>query len=271
MWTQLKKALQQAIYPNKCISCGVFFHSNDPDESLYLQGQYFQDTPLARIFQNEMAEFLCRSCVDQFSSIAPSFCRYCGNPFQSPVSENHVCGRCITHPRSYEQIRSAGVYQDALMQTIHQLKYGGKIQLARPLGRLLFGAFVQYFNDIAMDWIVPVPLHRSKLRSRGFNQVTLLLKEWPNLAKTKILSIDFNGRLLKRIRKTPSQTGLGRKNRQSNIKGAFKVLDPEAVCKKQVMLVDDVLTTGATVEECAKTLLNHGAAGIYILTLARVL
>ncbi|MCU0600813.1 MAG: ComF family protein [Desulfobacterales bacterium] len=158
------------------------------------------------------------------------------------------------------------------MKAIHQLKYSGKTQIAKPLGRVLFSSFLNYFHDVNIDLIIPVPLHASKLRSRGFNQVMLMLREWPALGAMSFSSfpiIDYQGKVVIRRKKTEPQTGLGREKRRSNIKGAFSVLQPESIHGKQVLLVDDVYTTGATTEECAQVLSNQGASNIHILTLAR--
>jgi ComF family protein len=158
------------------------------------------------------------------------------------------------------------------MRVVHQFKYAGKIQLSKPLGRVLFAAFLKYFHDVTIDLILPVPPHASKIRARGFNQVMLMLTEWPELADALSLNsptIDFTGKIFDRKKKTESQTGLGKEKRQSNVKGAFMVLKPDIIQSKQILLVDDVYTTGATTVECAKTLIKKGSGGVYILTLAR--
>ena len=112
---------------------------------------------------------------------ASPFCTQCGRMFKSPAVNIHQCEDCIKKKKHFKSARSAGLFNGALMETIHKFKYAGKIQLARPLGRLLFGAYVKYFKDIFIDIFIPVPLHVSKLKHRGFNQAMLLLKEWPDL------------------------------------------------------------------------------------------
>jgi ComF family protein len=158
------------------------------------------------------------------------------------------------------------------MDTIHQFKYNEKTRLAGPLGRLLFAAYTRYFSENSFDVIIPVPLHLSKLRSRGFNQALLLLAEWPLLfdkSGSSRTTIDSKGKIMKRKKKTDSQTGLGRKLRKKNIKGAFAVEKASSVKGKQVLVVDDVYTTGATSHECAYVLMKNGAVSVHILTLAR--
>lgn len=159
------------------------------------------------------------------------------------------------------------------MNVIHKFKYAGKVQLALPLGRLLFGAFVKNFDDVELDWVIPVPLHASKFRERGFNQALLMLSQWPALgafATSNVLRIDLKSAIMERNRKTVSQTGLDREERNANVKGAFSVAQPDVIQGKQVLLVDDVYTTGATTDECAKMLMKNNAQGVHILTLARV-
>ncbi len=185
-----------------------------------------------------------------------------------------MCQECITAPRSFNIARAAGVYNQSLMTAIHRLKYSGKIQLAAPLGVLLFAAFLNRYDQLDSDIIAPVPLHKKRFRKRGFNQTFLLIKDWPSFS-INTPSISFPLRiekdLLIRNRKTKSQTGLDRKTRISNIKGAFS-LNPKAdVSGKRVLLVDDVYTTGATADECAKVLLKGNAGKVSVLTLARAM
>jgi ComF family protein len=170
--------------------------------------------------------------------------------------------------------RSAGVYDNVLMAAIHCLKYKEKIQLARPLGVLLFMAFCRYWNMANLNLIVPVPLHKRKLSSRGFNPSFFLVKEWALIVKSlnrALPAIPVAVDILVRKRWTESQTGLGRKDRLQNIKNAFDVSDSSKVKRKNILLVDDVYTTGATANECAKVLIRAGAAHVDVLTLARAM
>jgi ComF family protein len=175
-----------------------------------------------------------------------------------------------------------GVYEGALRDVIQALKYKYKIQLASPLGRLLFSTFMQYDEIQAVDYVTPIPLHVSRLKHRGFNQAFMLIREWPHLIRTMDdaknftsgqplfftdTKIDYN--LMIRKIKTISQTGLGKTERAANVKNAFLVTDPARIAGKRILLVDDVYTTGATAEECAKTLMAGGAASVFVLTLAR--
>jgi ComF family protein len=272
MLTGIKKAFEKALYPSKCLACRLFFHDYGNPQPVSSSWEYFQKTSLETIFTNEMSSFLCLRCIEDFSPITPPFCFQCGKIFKSQASGNHLCGDCIQKNKPYQRIRSAGMFSGSLMKAIHTLKYAGKIQIAKPLGRLLWGAYIKYFDDIAIDMIIPVPLHASKLRERGFNQAVMMMLQWSEFAlelKSNGFQIDFEGAVMNRKKKTESQTGLDRKKRKLNVKGAFSVLRPEAIKGKQILLVDDVYTTGATTDECSKVLMKNGARGVHVLTLSR--
>jgi ComF family protein len=157
------------------------------------------------------------------------------------------------------------------MHVIHQYKYKGKTQLAEPLGRILFYQFISAFDPQSVDYVIPVPLHMKRMRKRGFNQSYLLVNRWDEWMKN--IDPSWEGRvdrhILVRHRWTEPQTGLGRKNRKKNMKGAFGLTQPVSVVNKRILLVDDVFTTGATVDECAGLLLKAGAEAVDVLTLAR--
>jgi len=160
------------------------------------------------------------------------------------------------------------------MAAIHCLKYKEKIQLARPLGVLLFMAFRRYWNKENVNLIVPVPLHKRKFRSRGFNTSFLFVREWAFITKAlngSLPVVPVAEDILVRKRWTEPQTGLGRKERLQNIKNAFGVRDSSKIKGGKILLVDDVYTTGATANECAKVLMRAGAARVDVLTLARAM
>jgi len=162
--------------------------------------------------------------------------------------------------RPFGIARCAGVYDQALMTIIHRYKYTGKIEMAAPLSALLISVYDHHWQSRAIDLVVPVPLHPARHRSRGFNQAYLLTRPWGQMV---------NRDVLQRKKTTPPQTGLGRKMRQSNIRGAFTVKDSSIIDGKHILLVDDVYTTGATVGECSRVLRKNGARCVDVLTLAR--
>jgi len=169
--------------------------------------------------------------------------------------------------------RAAGVYEGTLMKTIQRLKYKGKIQLARPLGMLLFFSFIKYWNNKnRIDLIVPVPLHIKRFRKRGFNQAYLLIREWFSYADAFNIELSYSKierNALIKNKQTKPQTGLDRKQRRANIKNAFSIGNASKISGESILLIDDVYTTGATADECAKVLIKEGAKSVDVLTLAR--
>lgn len=301
LWTRITGAVKEAVFPTRCLVCGSFFKTlaqHDRRLKTYLQvltgrgcGSFFPegffhqinltagysenglDTDVG-IFVTLMAPFLCTNCSGTFWSVESPICSTCGIVFQSRQGEDHHCGECLDVPQKYGMARSAGVYSNALMSVIHCLKYKGKIQLARPLGVLLFIVFNRYWSKNTINLIVPVPLHKKKLRVRGFNPAFLLVKEWAFIAETldnPLPKIPVAGDVLVRKKWTEPQTGLGRKERLQNVKNAFGVDDSSKIVGKKILLVDDVYTTGATANECTSVLLKAGAAHVDVLTLARAM
>lgn len=204
---------------------------------------------------------LCPKCNAGIRFITGSLCICCGMPFISQETSNHFCSRCIRKKKPFSRARSVAVYEGILMEAIHWFKYNGKTSLAKPLGQLL----TKGFSNPGYDLIVPVPLHRTRIKERGFNQALLLARE---LAETYSLPVDYIR--LKRIRPTDPQTGLKGKERMKNVRGAFAVEYGRFFEDKNVLLIDDVYTTGATVSECCRVLKKAGAKNTDVLTLARV-
>jgi ComF family protein len=155
------------------------------------------------------------------------------------------------------------------MTLIHRFKYEGKIQLVKPLSNLLLSAFIRFWENNRFDAIVPVPLHAKRFRMRGFNQAYLLVKDWQRMAPIDVPVPSVVKDVLLRNRLTAPQTGLGRKERTANMKHAFSVAHKSSIIDKKVLLVDDVYTTGATVEACAEVMMRAGVRQVDVLTLAR--
>jgi ComF family protein len=170
--------------------------------------------------------------------------------------------------------RAAMACDQQLMAVIHRFKYAAKTQLAMPLGGLMLSAFLQQWESEIVDLVLPVPLHSQKFRSRGFNQSYLLIHSWKAVANAMHIplpDIPIHTDVLIRTKVTVPQTGLGRRQRLKNVKGVFSLRFPEKVYGKKLLVVDDVYTTGATVNECARTLLEFGAERVGVLTLARAI
>ena len=152
------------------------------------------------------------------------------------------------------------------MKAIHVFKYGRKTVVSRRLGQLVRDSFHRHWKPDEVDLLLAVPLHRKRLRERGFNQAHLLITRW-----AKAQEMAFDDALLTRHRMTEPQAGLSLHTRKGNVKGAFIVQKPESVKGRRILLVDDVYTTGATVNECAKSLMKARAEYVDVLTLARAL
>jgi ComF family protein len=271
----LLNAIRDTVFPAKCLICSRFFQpttagSGNGPGMVALPGvidSYFESYKL-------LAAYCCSGCVTGFSAISAPLCACCGIMFKSGQNENHLCGDCITQPKKFRMARAALVYDHQLMAVIHRFKYNGKIQLARPLGGLMLGAFVRYWHNHKIDLVLPVPLHAKKFRKRGFNQSYLLLHSWTVMSMAMPIEfggISVNTDALIRSKATPPQTGLGRQQRLKNIRRAFSVRASANVEGKRILLVDDVYTTGATVNECARVLLVAGAQLVDVLTLARAI
>ena len=212
---------------------------------------------------------LCQECISDIRLITSPICTCCGVPFISQESEDHLCGRCIKEKMPFSSARSIGVYERTLLDAIHRFKYNGKTSLAKPLVKIMDRSItsnkISGLSVNSCDLIIPVPLHKTRLKERGFNQSLLLARE---LARLYNLSMDYLN--LKRTRATDHQVNLKGKDRLINVKGAFAVEDKVAFKDKKVLLIDDVYTTGATIVECSKVLKRAGAKNVDVLTLARV-
>lgn len=182
------------------------------------------------------------------------------------------CGLCRRLEPPFAKAVAYGSYDGGLRELIHLLKYEQVRPAAKVLGRMLAEAIagLESYSIQSPAAVVPVPLHARKLRQRGFNQTELIVREALKIG-------GGNGRLvlrsgvLERRRETQSQIGLTRHQRRENIRGAFAVAKPEQIVSREVLLVDDVFTTGTTVSECARVLLRAGASKIYVATVARTL
>ncbi|MBC2714321.1 MAG: ComF family protein [Desulfobacteraceae bacterium] len=277
MFRRILQTFKYSIFPSKCLACGLFFHPNQDRPAGKTPFDRIVHDPIETIFYRVMTPFLCPSCAQEFSPVHSPFCTTCGRMFKSKSGADHQCGSCIQNKTLCHRIRAAGIYCGPLKSNIHALKYKNKVHLARPLGRLLFSSFMKYYDISTIDYILPVPLHISRLKKRGFNQAVMLINEWPvliNLSNVnrkintdRFMHIDCKN--LVRKRKTLSQTGLGKEKRKENVKGAFAVTDKSKISGKQVLLIDDVHTTGSTCDECADTLIASGAKTVSVLTLAR--
>ena len=195
-------------------------------------------------------------------------CTLCGERIFTPHGEA-LCGECRTTPPTFARAMAYGSYDGGLRELIHLLKYERVRPAAGVLGRMLAEVIGGFGSEFQSAVVVPVPLHGSKFRQRGFNQAEEIARI--ALKNLKRSGLALAAGVLQRQRATESQTGLSDHQRQQNVRGAFVVASLATIKDKDVVLVDDVFTTGATVSECARVLRRAGADRVFVATVARVL
>lgn len=232
------------IYPPRCHACGRFLVRGPADD--------------------RQSRYICPSCMADFRTLTPPHCDVCARPFHSRSGGNHRCESCLRKRPLFHTIGAPYLYEGSLKTVIHLFKYEGRSGLAAFLGPILASFARDWDTGEKVGLVMPVPLHPRRLRERGFNQSKLLAG---HVAGELDTPLDVYS--LRRIRHTPPQTGLGRAERRKNVRGAFHLRTPEIVRGKAVILVDDVATTGNTLNECTKVLLKSGARQVSCLVLAR--
>lgn len=234
--------LLNLIYPDVCLAC------SEPVVRLQDRG-------------------VCSACWEKILQLAirPPVCASCGLPLHTPEpSSTLLCGECTVAPPAYSGARSFGYYTAELRSLVQCLKFDGKKNLVGLLSPLLAATFSESWDRGEFDLIVPVPLHPKRIRQRGFNQAGLLAG-----ALAAQMAIPHSGRALIRRRHTPPQVGLSHARRQENVHKAFQCTAKDQIAGKKVLLVDDVMTTGATVVSAAQALLEGGALRVSVITVAR--
>lgn len=230
---QLVWPLFKAIFPPACPLCGKTF-------------------PIA------YADVFCSSCLSGFKPLPDAHCPRCALPFAGISNSAHVCGRCIQHPPAFEKVYAVGLYEQSLRRAVHQIKFNHQVGLDRPLGALLER---RVDADLKIDLVVPVPLQRKRLKERSYNQALLLAREFARNRKLPV------AKLLCKSHETASQQGLSAKARVKNLQGAFTLQGQ--VQGGSILLIDDVMTTGATVEACSRVLIDGGATKVYVAVIGR--
>ena len=250
--TTAAEGLFATLFPSDCRLCGA---------------------PLIKISRVPV----CEQCLDQVRPISKTVCELCGEVLPGPYALANAdgvlrCGLCRRLEPEFERAAAYGSYESGLRELIHLLKYEGMRPVANLLGRMLGEVITNVSPAFEGEslLVVPVPLHSTKSRQRGFNQAELIVRaalKHPPAGHSFEVAAD----VLQRWRYTETQTGLTRHQRQENIRGAFKVMNPEKILGREVLLVDDVFTTGITVSECARMLRRAGAVRVVVATVARVL
>lgn len=221
---------------------------------------------LCKVRLNPLADKpLCEGCWDKIELILPPFCRVCGRHLPAKdQSQALTCRDCQTSSYFFSTARAVCRYDGIIKECIHLFKYKSKLSLEKPLGKLMRDFAHNLLDMKKIDILLPVPLHSTKLRQRQFNQAKLLGRD---LAQA--FSKELQAQLLIKIKPGPAQANLTRRERLENVRETFKVKNVKAVKDKNILLVDDVLTTGATANECARVLLEAGTKRVDVLTLAR--
>ncbi len=208
---------------------------------------------------------LCAACWPQVRFIGKPQCTCCGLPFPFDAGAGALCGVCLQSPPDYDRARAVFIYDDVSRDLVLSFKHADATHAAPGYGKWLARAGAELLGDV--DFIVPVPLHRGRLFARRYNQSALLAH-----AVAKETGHEVAPDALVRVKKTRPHVDMGRSARLRNVAGAFAIHPrwAEVLCGARVVLIDDVLTTGATVSSCARVLLAAGAVRVDVLTLARV-
>lgn len=228
------------LFPKKCLACN------------------------ARIDESAIDNLICTECWGKIKRNLPPFCYSCGRRLEKPNFAKNLCLRCLRQRLHFDRAFSPCVYEGVIKELIHEFKYAGKEHLGPPLSRLMIEFIKEYALPMdCIDLIIPVPLHKTRLREREFNQAEILSRH---------IADEFNknvsGDSLVRSRYTKTQTELETDKRLLNVKDSFLVAKERDVRGKNILLVDDVLTTAATSSEAACALKKSGAGIVFVLTLA---
>ena len=212
----------------------------------------------------ERPEYLCETCHSRAPRITPPFCAICSEPFSGAITQTFSCANCEHRILHFDSAVAAYRSRGPVRKLVHAFKYNGQRHLRHPLADWLGETMRDpRLCERRFDLIVPVPLHPARQRERGFNQATLLAE----LLAPRVSRAPSPGP--ERIRYTPTQTAFDRAERMENLHNAFRLRKNMDVRQLRVLLIDDVLTTGATLSECARVLKKAGAVSVYAATAAR--
>lgn len=225
------------VYPRSCAGCGV--NMSEPGH-------------------------ICWECLRESEKVTRPFCEKCGDPVDGLVEGSYECSWCVKNRPHFVYARSVFRHKNSILRIVHELKYAGGVHLVGEMAELMAAAVRSLFSSLRFDVVVGVPLFPRRERERGFNQGALLAD-----AVAGKLGVESFNRVVVRVRDTNSQTELKSRERAANVKGAFSVAYPDWLLSKHVLLVDDVMTTGATVNEVSKVMMRAGAASVHVITLAR--
>lgn len=204
---------------------------------------------------------ICGDCKEKLELIYGRTCAKCGKPLDDLYSIDR-CHDCINNSQFFNRAVSCLEYDDLAKKIIYDLKYHKKRYISYHISEIMYDRLKIEGVD-SFDMIIPVPLHAAKERERGFNQTYLIGKYLSKMTEKEV-----NNKTLVRVKNTITQNKLSREERRKNLKNAFEVINKENIDEKSILLIDDIFTTGSTVNECSRILLENGATDVYVATLA---
>jgi ComF family protein len=237
---ELYQDLLDFFFPPLCISC---------DERLLPDEEYY-----------------CGTCYRDFEYVPQPLCVVCGAPLGNRVIERDVCPDCPPKPIYFDRARAPLLYDGPVVPGVIAMKFNHRLEMAEYFGRILFYYLKTELKEEAFDCIVPVPLHPRRYLQRGYNQA-----EEMGTMLSGNMGIPLLPELMQRIRNTPPQTRLEHSQRRKNVMDAFEVVYPDPIRDKDILLLDDVYTTGSTLNACAGALKAAGARKVTALTLCRAI
>lgn len=206
----------------------------------------------------------CRHCLTGLRKVESPYCRICGDPVNGEISISYKCQYCTSFKPDFTKARSVFRFRCAISKAIYALKYHKSTYIAAPLAEMAVASIKEHYNDIIFDLVTYVPLHNKKFRKRTYNQAAIIATHI-----SKKIHVPLAGDLITRVRDTGTQTKLNFYERKKNMYQAFQTVNAKKLRHKTILLVDDVMTTGATVNACAKALKKGGALDVYVITIAR--
>ncbi len=238
MFSDLIQGVKELIFPDNCLLCRTYLNSRHTRQ-------------------------LCPACVNTLTPNTPPFCALCSRHL-AHYTVDGVCSSCRNSSRHYDRAWGTYIYDEPMRKLMHSFKYNGKTALRRTFISSITNFIDTYHIPIRQyDCVAPIPLHPVRLRERGFNQAALLSE-----GLTQYYGLPHRPDLLRRLRPTDTQTVMDQKQRWTSLKCAFKINPSEIATEKSVLLVDDLLTTGATADAAAAALKEAGAAHVAVLSLA---
>lgn len=234
----VKQILMKLLYPICCPVCGE------------VQEQMLTD---------EGAACICPACEKKLIRVASPFCMRCGKPLEADRMRREYCGDCMRDRHAFVQGRAVFVYQGAIIGSMHRLKYANRRDYAEVFAREAYETYAVWLRRIAPDALIPIPLHPKRRKERGYNQAELIAE-----ALARLSGIPVEKKLLLRMIHTQPQKQLHARERKNNLKNAFQT-SKKIVQLKKVLLVDDIYTTGSTVDAAAEALLMAGVTKVYVL------